>query len=84
MLRAEAKETTWLGVSVDGAARRQVLLHAGNTAQWSAHTGFVVTIGNAGGIALSLNGKRVSLTGARGGVIQGLTLPGKSEPVSQR
>jgi len=83
-LRAEAKETTWLGVSVDGAARRQVLLQAGNTAQWSAHKGFVVTIGNAGGIALSLNGKLVSLTGARGGVIQGLALPGKSEPVSGR
>jgi len=39
---------------------------------------------NAGGIALSLNGKLVSLTGARGGVIQGLALPGKSEPVSGR
>lgn len=78
-LRAKAKETTWMAVSVDGAARQQVLLHPGNAAQWSAHRGFVVTIGNSEGIALSLNGKLVHLTGAQGRVIQRLALPGKSE-----
>jgi len=83
-LRAVAKETAWLAVSVDGSAKQEVLLKAGNTAQWSARKGFVVTIGNAEGIALSLNGKRVPLTGGRNRVVQDLLLPGDNEPVITR
>ena len=83
-LRAEAKETTWLAVSVDGSARREVLLRAGGAAQWSASKGFVVTIGNAEGIALSLNGKLVTLTGGPNRVVQDLTLPGDAGPVKRR
>ncbi|MCI0410649.1 MAG: DUF4115 domain-containing protein [Acidobacteria bacterium] len=79
-LRAEAKETAWLAVSVDGTARREVVLQAGSAAEWSANKGFVVTIGNARGIALSLNGKLVPLTGDRNRVIQDLTLPGDGKP----
>ncbi len=60
-LKAEAKETTWLAMSADGAARQQAVLRPGEVAQWSADKGFVVTIGNSGGIALSLNGKPVTL-----------------------
>jgi hypothetical protein len=79
-----AKETAWLAVSVDGSAKQEVLLKAGNTAQWSARKGFVVTIGNAEGIVLSLNGKRVPLTGGRNRVVQDLLLPGDSTPVITR
>src|SRR5574337_172218 len=79
-LKAEAKETTWLGVSADGAPRKGVLLRSGETAQWSANDGFVVTIGNSGGVALMLNGKPISLKGARGQVIQNLALPESSGP----
>lgn len=79
-LRAEAKETTWIGVSADGAPRRQALLHPGETASWSANTGFVVTIGNSGGVALMLNGRPVPLKGARGQVIQNLALPENDGP----
>lgn len=74
-LKAEAKETTWIGVSADGAPRRQALLRPGETASWSANNGFVVTIGNSGGVALMLNGRPVPLKGARGQVIQNLALP---------
>jgi len=83
-LKAAAKETTWLAVSVDGSARRQALLRAGETSQWSAHKGFVVTIGNPQGIALSLNGQPVTLKGDRGRVVRGLALPADGEPVTPR
>jgi cytoskeletal protein RodZ len=79
-LKAEAKETTWLGVSADGAPRKGVLLRSGETAQWSANDGFVVTIGNSGGVALLLNGRPILLKGARGQVIQNLALPESSGP----
>jgi cytoskeletal protein RodZ len=79
-LKAEAKDTTWLGVSADGAPRKGVLLHSGETASWSANDGFVITIGNSGGVALMLNGRPILLKGARGQVIQNLALPESSGP----
>ena len=79
-LLAEAKKTTWLGVSADGAPRREILLRSGETAQWSANNRFIVTIGNPRGVALSLNGRPVSLQGEPGQVIRNLALPGNGEP----
>lgn len=75
-LKAEAKQTTWLSVAADGAPRKGVLLHPGQTEQWSADRGFVVTIGNSEGVALSLNGRPIPLKGERGQVIRDLALPG--------
>ncbi|CBE69971.1 MAG: DUF4115 domain-containing protein [Candidatus Methylomirabilis oxygeniifera] len=83
-LRAEAKETTWIGVAADGAPRKQALLRPGETASWSANNGFVVTIGNVGGVALMLNGRPVPLKGARGQVIQNLAIPENGEPPPAR
>lgn len=83
-LRAEAKETTWIGVAADGAPRKQALLRPGETASWSANNGFVVTIGNVGGVTLMLNGRPVPLKGARGQVIQNLALPENGEPPPAR
>ncbi len=83
-LKAAAKEKTWLAVSVDGSARRETLLRPGEAEQWSAHKGFVVTIGNPQGVALSLNGKPVILKWDRGQVVRGLALPGDGEPVTPR
>jgi cytoskeletal protein RodZ len=77
-LRAEAAALTWLAVAADGAPRREVMLQPGNTAQWSATEGFVVSVGNPEGIRLFLNDKPVPLpAGAR--VVQGLVLPADRE-----
>ena len=83
-LKAEAKETSWLEVSADGSARREVKLRPGESAEWSANEGFVVTIGNSRGIALSLNGRPVSLKGGRGQVIRDLSLPMDGEAAKRR
>lgn len=74
-LKAEAKEATWLAVSADGAPRKEALLRPGETAQWSANTGFAVTIGNSRGVVLSLNGRPILLKGEPGQVIRDLALP---------
>jgi cytoskeletal protein RodZ len=79
-LKAEAKQETWLSVAADGAPRKGVLLYPGQTVQWSADRGFVVTIGNSDGVVLSLNGRPILLKGARGQVIQNLALPENGEP----
>jgi len=83
-LRAEARKATWIAVSVDGSTKQEVTLQPGGTAQWSARHGFVVSIGDAEGIALYLNGKPVTLAGGRGRVIQNLPLAGDREPAAAR
>jgi cytoskeleton protein RodZ len=72
---AHALELTWMVVRADGGQEREVLLQKGQTARFSADTGFVVTIGNAGGVELTLNGEPVPSLGASGQVIRDLAIP---------
>jgi cytoskeleton protein RodZ len=78
-LVARATEPTWLRVQMDGGEAVQELLPAGATREWMAERRFVLTIGNAGGVELTLNGRPVPSLGARGAVIRDLTLP-REEP----
>ncbi|PWB80118.1 MAG: hypothetical protein C3F08_05155 [Candidatus Methylomirabilota bacterium] len=79
-LRAEAKDTTWLSVSADGAPWKGTLMQPGETAQWSANSRFIVTIGNIRGAVLSLNGKPVALKAESGVVVRNLILPTEGGP----
>lgn len=75
VLVARAQEQTWLVVSADGGEAREVLLQAGQTARFTAARGFLLTVGNAGGVSLSVNGVPVAPLGRSGQVIRDLTLP---------
>jgi cytoskeleton protein RodZ len=74
-LIARATEPTWLRVQMDSGEAVQELLPAGATREWMAERRFVLTIGNAGGLELTLNGRPVPSLGARGAVIRDLVLP---------
>lgn len=78
ILRAEAKEMTWMLVTIDGGETKDVLLQAGETWVWRAQQGFVVTIGNAAGVSLILNGRPVPSLGRPGEVIRNLRLPNRA------
>jgi hypothetical protein len=71
---------TWMLVTIDGRETRDVLLRPGETWEWRAQEGFVVTVGNAGGVELTLNGRPVSRLGEAGQVIRDLRLPAESAP----
>jgi cytoskeleton protein RodZ len=75
LLAARAVEPTWMAVRADDGQQREVLLQKGQTARFVADTGFVVTVGNAGGVELSLNGKPMPLLGVSGQVIRDLVIP---------
>lgn len=75
LLTARALEPTWMSVRADGGDRRQVLLQAGQVARFVADTGFVVTLGNAGGVDLTLNGSPVPTAGKSGQVIRDMVIP---------
>lgn len=75
LLTARALEATWMAVRADGGQERQVLLQKGQSVRFAADTGFVITVGNAGGVALILNGVSMPLLGTSGQVIRDLVLP---------
>jgi cytoskeleton protein RodZ len=75
LLAATAVEPTWMRVRADDGEEREVLLQKGQTVRFGAERGFVVTVGNAGGIQLSLNGETLPSLGASGQVIRDLAIP---------
>lgn len=74
-LRVEATEETWLSVSADGGESVGMLLKPGDKRMWRALEGFELTVGNAGGVKLVLDGVELSPLGSPGQVIRGLELP---------
>jgi cytoskeleton protein RodZ len=74
-LVVKALEPTWIRVQMDGSRSVEELLPAGATREWSADKRFVLTVGNAGGISLELNGRPLPPIGAPGAVIRELVLP---------
>ena len=69
-LRVQAKERAWLRVTIDGHRTQALLLQPGQSAQWSAESAFVLILGNAGGIELTLDGQRLPPLGKSGQVIR--------------
>lgn len=75
VLTAEAHEKTWLAVTSDPGGSRQVLLQVGERARFVSDQGFLVTVGNAGGVTFSLNGAPLPMLGRPGEVVRNLPLP---------
>jgi cytoskeleton protein RodZ len=71
----KAVEPTWIRVQIDDARVVEELLEAGAQREWTSDRRFVLTIGNAGGIEIVLNGRALPSLGARGAVIHRLSLP---------
>jgi cytoskeleton protein RodZ len=74
-LVARMSEPTWIRVRMEDGRATEETVAAGETRVWMSRTPFVLTIGNAGGVALELNGRRLPPLGARGAVIARLILP---------
>jgi cytoskeletal protein RodZ len=74
-LLIKAVEPTWIRVQPDEGRATEELLPAGASREWSAEHRFLVTIGNAGGVEVALNGKVLPPLGPKGSVIQRLELP---------
>lgn len=74
-LVVKAIETTWVRVQIDGDRSVEELLPAGATREWSAEKRFTLTVGNAAGVSLELNGRTLPPLGAPGAVIRELALP---------
>ena len=78
-LLIRAVEPTWIRVQVDEGQVVEELLQAGAVREWTAARRFVLSVGNAGGLEVDLNGRRIPALGARGAVIQKLVLPAEAQ-----
>ena len=74
-LVVKAVEPTWIRVQIDDARVVEELLAPGTQREWTSDRRFVLTVGNAGGIEIVLNGRPLPSLGARGAVIHRLSLP---------
>ncbi len=74
-LVVKAVEATWIRVQTDDGRVAEELLTPGATREWISGKQFLLTVGNAGGVQLELNGRRLPALGARGAVIRRLSLP---------
>ncbi len=77
-LVARISDTTWIRVRTADGRISEETLPAGEIREWVSDRPFVLTIGNAGGVALELNGRALPPLGAKGVVVPRLVLPPES------
>jgi hypothetical protein len=63
-------------VRTEGGHATEENVPAGEVREWVSNRPFVVTVGNAGGVAFELNGEPLPPLGNDGVVVRDLTLPG--------
>jgi len=74
MLELEALEITWVVVRSDDRPPHEALLQPGERALWRAHDRFLLTLGNAGGVKVTLNGEPQGPFGEAGAVVRDLEI----------
>jgi cytoskeleton protein RodZ len=74
-LVARAREATWMSVKTKDGRSTEETIPAGETREWASNAPFVITIGNAGGVNLELNGHLLPSLGARGTAVFRVQLP---------
>lgn len=80
-LSLAASEPTWVQVMIDGGRTKEAILQPGERITWAAEREFRLTVGNAGGVSVALNGEPVGPLGPSGRV-RTLVLPRPSTTVS--
>jgi cytoskeleton protein RodZ len=74
-LIARASEATWIRVRTEDGHSSEETVPAGQTREWVSNRPFVLTLGNAGGVTLELNGRTLPPLGPSGTVISRIVLP---------
>ncbi len=74
VLELQAAEITWVIVQSDEGEPREALLQQGETARWRAAERFILTLGNAGGVSVKLNGIPQGPFGESGVVVRDLEI----------
>lgn len=71
VLRGVFTARAWYSIAMDGDREDQGTLDSGEVREWRATEFFSISLGNAGGVRFSINGKDVGTLGPRGGTVRG-------------
>lgn len=74
VLDLEALELTWVVVQIDGGSPHEALLRPGERVTWQGREQFTLTLGNAGGVRVELNGEPRGPFGPSGSVARDIVL----------
>jgi cytoskeleton protein RodZ len=74
-LVARVSEPTWIRVRTEDGRSTEETVPAGEIREWVSNRPFVLTLGNAGGVTLELNGRTLPPLGPSGAVISRIVLP---------
>lgn len=73
-LEIEATQLTWVVVQSDDQAPHEALLQPGQKSTWKANTQYLLTLGNAAGVIIRLNGELQGPFGKPGQVVRDVRL----------
>ena len=77
-LVARTHEPTWIRVKTEEGKTTEETIPAGQTREWTSAGKFTLTVGNAGGVNLEVNGRQLPPLGPSGAVIPRLVVPGEA------
>ena len=80
VLLMRAVDTTWVRVTPDGAPPTEAMLTPGTVREWRSAGRFHVTVGNAGGVEIELDGQALPALGKPGQVVRNTTIPSERPP----
>jgi len=83
-LRVQAKAKTWLHVTIDSQPMKRLFLSPGQAVEWSAEDGFTLSLGNAGGVKLTLDGQALPPLGKAGQMVHNVRLPSQGGSQDQQ
>jgi cytoskeleton protein RodZ len=81
-LLLECDEDSWAKLTADGETVFSGLIRRGESRRFEAREGFRLTLGNAGGVRVTIDGRPLDRLGGDGEVIRDLPLPGA--PLAER
>ena len=70
ILEARAIENAWLSIVMDKKRNEQFTMEAGKIYRWAAARSFSFSLGNAGGVSFTLNGRTLEQFGEKGVVVR--------------
>ena len=82
VLEGRVVERVWYSIEMDGEREDAGTLDSGTVRQWKAVESFSVSLGNAGGIEFTLNGKKIGTLGNRGETIREKLITAEGAPQS--
>ncbi len=67
-----AIDTVWLTITVDNIVQEEYIFPPGRRREWKAANDFLMTVGNAGGMSITVNDDSIGVLGTAGQVLRNL------------